>query len=116
LLGDFGFSGHGAAGFELDRRDEKLDEGEDIITLAQSYDEGNRFILVPEEMLTHLTNLSGSPEADAKRADMVYFKTANGGQVFAVGSITFCGSLPWNNYDNNISTLLRNVVRKFVGS
>jgi len=115
LLGDFGFSGHGAAGFELDRRDEKLDEGEDIITLAQSYDEGNRFILVPEEMLTHLTNLSGSPEADAKRADMVYFKTANGGQVFAVGSITFCGSLPWNNYDNNISTLLRNVVRKFVG-
>ena len=116
LLGDFGFSGHGAAGFELDRRDEKLDEGEDIITLAQSYDEGNRFILVPEEMLTHLTNLSGGPEADAKRADMVYFKTANGGQVFAVGSITFCGSLPWNNYDNNISTLLRNVVRKFVES
>ena len=116
LLGDFGFSGHGAAGFELDRRDEKLDEGQDIITLAQSYDEGNRFILVPEEMLTHLTNLSGSSEADAKRADMVYFKTANGGQVFAVGSITFCGSLPWNNYDNNISTLLRNVVRKFVGS
>ncbi|MDA8614761.1 N,N-dimethylformamidase large subunit [Alphaproteobacteria bacterium] len=116
LLGDFGFSGHGAAGFELDRRDEKLDEGEDIITLAQSYDDGNRFILVPEEMLTHLTNLSGSPEADAKRADMVYFKTANGGQVFAVGSITFCGSLPWNNYDNNISTLLRNVVRKFVES
>ena len=116
LLGDFGFSGHGAAGFELDRRDEKLDEGEDIITLAQSYDEGNRFILVPEEMLTHLTNLSGSPEADAKRADMVYFETANGGQVFAVGSITFCGSLPWNNYDNNISTLLKNVVRKFVES
>ena len=116
LLGDFGFSGHGAAGFELDRRDEKLDEGQDIITLAQSYDEGNRFILVPEEMLTHLTNLSGSPEADAKRADMVYFKTANGGQVFAVGSITFCGSLPWNNYDNNISTLLKNVVRKFVES
>ena len=116
LLGDFGFSGHGAAGFELDRRDEKLDEGEDIIILAQSYDEDNRFILVPEEMLTHLTNLSGSSEADAKRADMVYFKTANGGQVFAVGSITFCGSLPWNNYDNNISTLLRNVVRKFVES
>jgi N,N-dimethylformamidase len=116
LLGDFGFSGHGAAGFELDRRDKKLDEGEDIITLAQSYDEGNRFILVPEEMLTHLTNLSGGPEADVKRADMVYFKTANGGQVFAVGSITFCGSLPWNNYDNNISTLLRNVVRKFVES
>ena len=116
LLGDFGFSGHGAAGFELDRRDEKLDEGEDITILAQSYDEDNRFILVPEEMLTHLTNLSGGPEADVKRADMVYFKTHTGGQVFAAGSITFCGSLPWNNYTNNVSKLLRNVVRKFVGS
>ena len=116
LLGDFGFSGHGAAGFELDRRDEKLDDGEDIIILAQSYDEDNRFILVPEEMLTHLTNLSGGPEADVKRADMVYFKTHTGGQVFAAGSITFCGSLPWNNYANNVSKLLRNVVRKFVGS
>ena len=114
LLGDFGFSGHGAAGFELDRCDRKLDEGEDITILAQSFDENNRFILVPEEMLTHLTNLSGGPEADVKRADMVYFKTASGGQVFAAGSITFCGSLPWNNYENNISTLLRNVVRKFV--
>jgi N,N-dimethylformamidase len=47
---------------------------------------------------------------------MVYFKTHTGGQVFAVGSITFCGSLPWNNYDNNVSKLLRNVVHKFVGS
>ena len=116
LLGDFGFSGHGAAGFELDRRDEKLDDGEDITILAQSYDEDNRFILVPEEMLTHLTNLSGSPEADVKRADMVYFETHTGGQVFATGSITFCGSLPWNNYDNNVSKLLRNVIHKFVGS
>ena len=116
LLGDFGYSGHGAAGFELDRRDEKLDDGEDITILAQSYDEDNRFILVPEEMLTHLTNLSGVPEADVKRADMVYFKTHTGGQVFAAGSITFCGSLPWNNYENNVSKLLRNVVRKFVGS
>jgi N,N-dimethylformamidase len=116
LIGDFGFSGHGAAGFELDRRDEKLDDGEDITILAQSYDEDNRFILVPEEMLTHLTNLSGSPEADVKRADMVYFETHTGGQVFATGSITFCGSLPWNNYDNNVSKLLRNVIHKFVGS
>ena len=46
--------------------------------------------------------LSGGAEADAKGADMVYFETAKGGQVFAVGSITFCGSLPWNNYANNI--------------
>ena len=116
VLGDFGFSGHGAAGFELDRRDEKLDEGQDITVLAQSFDEDNRFILVPEEVLTHLTNLSGGPEADVKRADMVYFKTASGGQVFAVGSITFCGSLPWNDFNNNISTLLKNVIHRFMST
>ncbi|NDA08303.1 MAG: N,N-dimethylformamidase large subunit, partial [Alphaproteobacteria bacterium] len=112
-LGDFGFSGNGAAGFELDRCDSKLDDGEDITILAQSFDEKNQFILVPEEILTHLTNLSGGPEEQVKRADMVYFKTASGGQVFAVGSITFCGSLPWNKFDNTISTLLANVIRKF---
>ena len=112
-FGDFGLSGNGAAGFELDRCDEKLDEGEDITILAQSFDKDGQFILVPEEILTHLTNLSGGPEEQVKRADMVYFKTASGGQVFSVGSITFCGSLPWNNFDNNVSTLLRNVISKF---
>ena len=114
-IGDFGFSGNGAAGFELDRIDSKLDEGQDITILAQSYDTRDTFMLVPEEQLTHLTNLSGGSESEAKRADMVYFKTPSGGQVFSVGSITFCGSLPWNNFDNNVSRLLRNVIDRFTG-
>lgn len=121
VFGDFGFSGNGAAGFELDRIDPALSDNinlaEDtkINVLAQSYDTANEFMLVPEEQLTHLTNLSGGPEAQAKRADMIYFTTEGGGQVFSVGSITFCGSLPWNNYDNNISKLLSNVLTRFVG-
>jgi len=115
-LGDFGFSGNGAAGFELDRTDTALSyglnlaEGTTITVLAHSYDTANDFMLVPEEQLTHLTNLSGGPEVQAKRADMVYFATEGGGKVFSVGSITFCGSLPWNNFDNNISRLLSNVL------
>ena len=121
VLGDFGFSGNGAAGFELDRIDPALSdglnlvEGTEITVLAQSYDTANDFMLVPEEQLTHLTNLSGGPEAQAKRADMIYFTTEGNGQVFSVGSITFCGSLPWNNYDNNISKLLSNVLGRFIG-
>ena len=113
ILGDFGFSGGGAAGFELDRVDEKLGDHEGIVILAQSFDTENKFMLVPEEQLTHLTNLSGESEDHVKRADMVFFETVSGGRVFSVGSITFCGSLPWNNFDNNISKLLWNVVRKF---
>lgn len=116
ILGDFGLSGGGAAGFELDRRDSNLDGGKNIVTLAQAHDLSDDFILVPEEMLTHLTNISGEPNHATKRADMVFFENQAGGMVFAVGSITFCGSLPWNNFDNNISRLLENVIKHFSGN
>ena len=53
VIGDFGFSGNGAAGFELDRVDPALVHGLDITILAQSF--GDSFMLVPEEQLTHLT-------------------------------------------------------------
>ena len=115
VIGDFGFSGHGAAGFELDRIDPMLGSDQDITILAQSYDTANEFMLVPEEQLTHLTNLSGGPEDAVKRADMVYFETVGGGRVFSVGSITFCGSLPWNNFDNSVSRLLHNVLTHSLG-
>jgi N,N-dimethylformamidase len=115
VIGDFGFSGNGAAGFELDRTDTMLDSGHDITILAQSHDTGHDFMLVPEEQLTHLTNLSGGPEDEVRRADMVYFETKGGGRVFSVGSITFCGSLPWNNFDNNVSQLLHNVLAHSLG-
>lgn len=97
--------------------DPRLDGGLDITILAQSFPiDQKRFILVPEEVLTQFTNVSGDPEDEAKRADMVYFETQNRGRVFSVGSITFCGSLPWNNFDNNISTILYNVIRKFTST
>ena len=115
IIGDFGFSGNGAAGFELDRVDPKLDPGHKITILAQSFATDDHFILVPEEQLTHLTNLSGGPESEVKRADMIYFETPTGGRVFSVGSITFCGSLPWNNFDNPVSRLLLNILSKSLG-
>ena len=115
IIGDFGFSGNGAAGFELDRVDTMLDEGHDIQIIAQSYDTGKEFMLVPEEQLTHLTNMSGDLEDDVRRADMIYFEVEGGGNVFSTGSITFCGSLPWKNYKNNISRLLTNVFSKRLG-
>jgi N,N-dimethylformamidase len=48
-----------------------------------------------------------------RRAEIVYFETVAGGAVFSAGSITFCGSLSHNNYDNNVSRLLENVLRRF---
>ena len=69
---------------------------------------------VPEEMMTPLANLADAPMDELIRSDMVFFETLSGGAVFSVGSITFCGSLPHNNFDNNISALLRNVIDRFV--
>ena len=66
IIGNYGLSGGGAAGFELDRIDNHLDDGQNITVLAQSYDTKNQFVLVPEELLT-LTNLSGQPKKSSGR-------------------------------------------------
>ena len=114
LIGDFGLSGGGAAGFELDRVDVDLGSPANIEIVASSGWHDESFILVPEEQLTHITNWPGEPVENLLKADMAYFKTEKGGQVFSTGSITFCGSLPHNNFDNNVSALLVNVFNKFL--
>ncbi|MCG8694408.1 MAG: hypothetical protein MI806_24640, partial [Minwuiales bacterium] len=114
IIGDFGLSGGGAAGFELDRADPRLGSPDDITILASSENHGDTFVLVPEEQLTHLTNWPGEPAESLLRADLVYFEVPGGGAVFSTGSITFCGSLPHNDFDNNISRMLENVLRRFL--
>lgn len=114
IIGDFGFSGNGAAGFELDHIDYRLGSPENTVLLARSVTRDNGFMLVPEEQLTHLTNLTGGTEKDALHADMILAEYPGGGTVFATGSITFCGCLPWNDFDNDISTLFHNVLTKFL--
>ncbi len=113
-IGNFGLSGFGAAGFELDRVDYHLGSPEGLIILASSEKHGKDFMLVPEEQLTHITNLSGLPEKNVLRADIIYYENPIGGKLFSVGSITFCGSLPFNNFKNNVSKLLKNVVDRFI--
>ena len=114
IIGDFGLSGGGAAGFELDRADVRLGTPDNVRVLASSEGHGESFVLVPEEILTHITNWPNEPVEHLLRADMVYFEVEGGGAVFSTGSITFCGSLPWNGFDNNISTLLGNVMDRFL--
>jgi N,N-dimethylformamidase len=116
LIGNYGYSGNGAAGFELDHMDYRLGTPQNAVLLAQSVTRDNGFMLVPEEQLTHLTNLTGGTAKDAMHADMVLIDYPGGGSVFATGSITFCGSLPWNGFDNDVSRLLQNVMRRVLGS
>jgi N,N-dimethylformamidase len=114
VLGDFGLSGEGAAGYELDRVDRSLGSPDQIIVIARSEKHAATYIAVPEEVLTHVSTLSGDPPEALIRAEMAYFETPRGGAVFSVGSITFCGSLPFNRFDNDISRLLLNVARRFL--
>ena len=116
IIGDFGLSGGGAAGFELDRADTMLGTPLNAVTLASSEGHDDSFVLVPEDILTHHDTWPHKPIKDLIRADIVYFETAKGGGVFSVGSITFCGSLPHNNCENNISKMIENVIRKFLSN
>ena len=113
ILGDFGLSGGGAAGFELDRADIELGTPPNALILARSEQHQRHFVVVPEELLTHVTTVTGERPNALIRAEIVYFETVSGGAVFSTGSITFCGSLSHNNYDNNISRVLENVLRRF---
>jgi len=114
-IGGFGFSGGGAAGFELDRADPVLGTPPNARLLARSEGHQAHFGVTLEDLLVPTAYALPSNMPDPLiRSDMVYFETAKGGAVFSAGSITFCGSLPWNNFDNQISVLLRNVVTRFM--
>jgi len=115
VIGDFGLSGGGAAGFELDRADFALGTPPNALILARSESHQSHFGAVPEELLSHFATLNGERPNDLIRAEIVYFETTAGGAVFSTGSISFCGSLSHNNYDNNISRMLENVLRRFAG-
>ncbi|MFC3127299.1 N,N-dimethylformamidase beta subunit family domain-containing protein [Pseudoroseomonas globiformis] len=117
IIGDYGLSGGGAAGFELDRADPRLGTPPGTVILARSEQPPASFVTVPEELLSHIATVTGEDPEALKRAEIVYFEVPGGGAVFAVGSITFCGSL-WNGtaFDGPVSRLLENVVRRFSGS
>ncbi len=114
ILGDFGLNGGGAAGFELDRVDYGLGSPLNTVVLASSETYPDHFVLVPEEILSHQKTRTGDPVDKLIRSDMVIFETPQNGFVFSVGSITYCGSLPWNGFNNNISRLTQNVLERFL--
>lgn len=112
-LGDYGLSGGGAAGFELDRADPELGTLEGALVLARSEGHSDSFVMVPEEFLSHLATTAGEAHRELIRGEIVHFQRPGGGEVLSVGSICFCGSLSHANYRNGISRLLENVVRRF---
>ncbi|CAH0199643.1 N,N-dimethylformamidase beta subunit family domain-containing protein [Roseomonas sp. CECT 9278] len=114
IFGGYGLSGGGAAGFELDRADPALGTPGGTAILARSEDPPASFVTVPEELLSHITTISGEKADALKRAEVVYFDTPGGGAVFTTGSITWCGSL-WQDgaFQGDVSRIMENVLRRF---
>jgi N,N-dimethylformamidase len=114
LFGGYGFSGGGAAGFELDRLDHRLGSPLNAVVLASSEGHDRKdFVVVHEERLGLDTTIPGQTLEQLIRADMTYIEMPKGGAVFSVGSITYCGSLPTNKFDNDVSRLTFNVINRF---
>lgn len=103
---------HGAAGYEIDRADFALGTPPHALVLARATGFSNSYQHVIEEMLA--TDDQQGGEADPQVcADIVFFEGPNGGAVFSVGSIAWGGALWHNQYDNDVSRMTENVLRRF---
>lgn len=112
IIGDFGSSGGGAAGDEIDRADYRLGTPAHALIVARSEKHTRYYNVVPEETTYHHPTINGE-EAVNCYADLVFYECHNGGAVFSTGSITWGASMAWDNYANNVSRITENVLRRF---
>lgn len=108
-LGAFGAVLGGAASFETDGIDPLLGSPPGTVLLGRAmlgddYMSGDTGPAVPHPL--------GDP-VDRRRADLTLLRAPGGGEVFATGSIGWCGALSHDGDDNDISRLTAAVLRRF---
>ena len=103
----------GAAGAEIDRADADLGTPDETIVLASSRGQHpDRYLLTVEDVPITRGGL-GSTTDPKVSADITYTDLVEGGAVFSVGSVNWCGSLLADGADNNVSRVTENVLRRF---
>lgn len=117
-IGDYGKIMGGAAGDEIDRADTWLGTPYHAHVVATARVRDNFYQHVPEEvgMTLPSPNSPGGEDDENVKADVVYFKTPNGGEVFSAGSMAWSGSLVINDGENGVSRMTENVVRRFIAN
>ncbi len=113
VIGDFGIVGGGASGGEIDAVDPMMGTPSHTLVVASSEGHSENTYLAPDECGFNHSAMNGTQNPNV-RADMTFFETPGGGGVFSVGSISWSGSLSHNDYDNNVSRITRNVIRRFL--
>jgi N,N-dimethylformamidase len=104
-FGDYGLLGGGAAGLEVDAITVERGTPAHALHLARA-DRFPRYgSMIAEEYKAH---------AVGPVADLVFFETPNGGAVFSVGSMAWVGALSHNAYENDVSRITENVLRRFL--
>jgi N,N-dimethylformamidase len=112
-IGDFGIIGGGAAGWEIDRADPELGTPPNALVVARAENFSSAYHWMKEE-LTHTHAAVTGDTCPHVHCDMVFYETANDGMVFSTSSIAWAGALAHDNYDNNVSRITENVVRRFL--
>ena len=113
IIGDFGLVGGGAAGIELDCITTDLGSPPNMLRLASSEGHTGMMLLVNEEFGVVPPNPGGDQNLRV-RADLSFGETTSGGALFAASSIAWCGALSHNGYDNNVSRITWNVLKRFL--
>jgi N,N-dimethylformamidase beta subunit-like, C-terminal len=100
VIGDFGLNLGSAAGYEMDAAQDWLSvQGPQPIVLARA---------------SHPAFEPTMRMPMAPACDLALSTHPSGGAVFAAGSVTWTGSLSWNGYDNSVSRVTANVLRRFL--
>lgn len=113
-IGAYGEVMGGAAGDEIDRADTALGTPHHATIIASSRGHSNYYQRVVEEIAMNLPDHGGGEQDPEVHADIVYFQTPGGGEVFSTGSIAWSGALLHRDGDNGVSRMTENVIRAFV--
>ncbi len=107
VIGADGLGLGGAAGDEMDAAQVQGTPPQTVV-LASSRDHHERYL--------RFASVYEDPD-DANRlcrSDLTYTPTGNGGAVFAAGSMCWYPALAWNDYDNDVARITRNVLTRFL--
>jgi N,N-dimethylformamidase len=116
VFGDYGIDRvhGGAAGFEIDVYNPGNGVPRHALHLATS--EPLRETIEDVQLTNLPLTIRYHPAKGDPRtqADIVFFETPEGGAMFSTGSITWISSTLENDFDNDIATITRNVVQRFL--